>query len=509
MLGFYTQAAHKKFDNPHWLTIIASILQVLLYDPKNHSNLPPKNIMLPPPPKKKMNPLLMKVIFISVGIHVIAGLIAGVVTIANIVIPEETQFEEPPAIEEVAPPAEVKVQIQPQQPKPQQAQSLTMRPVANIAVANVDVNLPDMEQNFTVSTGLGGLGGGQLLGGASGSIGIGLSDVNVFGLKAKAERILFVIDASRYMVYDDKGGLPSYQTIKNEIVDMVANLSAGTLYNVMLVSGYHVKLFKPQLTPAGTESTQQLAQWLAPVNSALDKVGFQHGAPPKLQTQIKGFEDVYRGLQRWPVQLAMLQYSLEMGVDAIFELMGNHQGLNNRIRLEYSPEEIAKYNENKEKFLKRNPRVVKEIADHEAEIPKMRQRIKEAHAKLNQQRKSKGLPPKVLTTHVYHDARILELEWEHPRPNHPEINGLGVRWLEQRNVRRYLVELIRTLYDQRDQKPPIVNVILFLAGDQKISPAQEKGLKDYVGLFRGKYRLLRGLNEIQSAATAKGTKNRR
>jgi hypothetical protein len=87
-----------------------------------------------------------------------------------------------------------------------------MRPVANIAVANVGVNLPDMEQNFSVNAGLGGMGGmggmggGSLLGGTRGNIGMGLSDVSVFGLN-------------------------SYKIIKDEITDMVGNLSAGTLLN--------------------------------------------------------------------------------------------------------------------------------------------------------------------------------------------------------------------------------------------------------------------------------------
>ena len=102
--------------------------------------------MLPPTKKKKMNPLLLKVIFISVAIHLLAGLILGGITVIKYVIPDEAQFEEPPAVVEETPPPEVKVQIKPQQPKQQQAQRLSMRPVANIAVANVDVNLPDIRR---------------------------------------------------------------------------------------------------------------------------------------------------------------------------------------------------------------------------------------------------------------------------------------------------------------------------------------------------------------------------
>ncbi|MFQ3225031.1 MAG: hypothetical protein ACI8Z5_001285 [Lentimonas sp.] len=104
----------------------------------------------------------------------------------------------------------MKVKIKQNVPKNQQPQHLSMRPVANIAVANIDVNLPDMDQGFTVTQALGNIGSGsRLLGGTSGSIGLGILNVSVFGLKTRAERILFVIDTNPQMVTDKKGGLNS------------------------------------------------------------------------------------------------------------------------------------------------------------------------------------------------------------------------------------------------------------------------------------------------------------
>ncbi len=278
--------------------------------------------MLPPVKKKKMNPLLMKVIVISVGMHVIAGFIAGIITVANIVIQEDAQFEEPPVVEIEEPPPPVKVQIKPQQPKQQQAQRLSMRPVANIAVAQVDVNLPDMDQSFTVSAGLGGIGGGSLLGGTRGSIGMGLSDVSVFGLKTRAERILFVIDANRQMVTDKKGGLNSYKVIKDEITDMVGNLSAGTLFNVMLQDRSRTMLFKPQLTSAGAEVHQELIQWINPINASATKVGLEDNRlakKPQLKTlNGEAVNTAIRHGWRGNETGFITQVALEQNVDAIF-----------------------------------------------------------------------------------------------------------------------------------------------------------------------------------------------
>ena len=114
--------------------------------------------------------MLMKVIGASILVHIVGAFIAGLVTIATIVIQDDAQFEPPPTVVEEEPPREVKVVIRPEQAKVPQTQRLRMQPVANIAVADVDVNLPDMDQSFTVSAGLGGVGGGR---GSRGLVGVG------------------------------------------------------------------------------------------------------------------------------------------------------------------------------------------------------------------------------------------------------------------------------------------------------------------------------------------------
>ena len=287
--------------------------------------------MLPPTKKKKMNPLLMKVIIISVLAHLMAGFILGSYIVVKAVLPSEAQFEEPPAVVEEEPPPPVKVQIKPQQPKQQQSQSLSMRPVANIAVAQVDVNLPSMDQSFTVSAGLGGIGGGgSLLGGTSGSIGMGLSNVSVFGLKTRAERILFVIDTNRQMVTDKKGGLNSYQVIKDEITDMVGNLSAGTLFNVMLHDRNKTMLFKPRLASAGADVHQQLIQWITPINSNANNPGLEGvrgAARPDLPTLADDpVNDALPMSFRGNDTGFITQTALEQGIDAVFFITGYHQG---------------------------------------------------------------------------------------------------------------------------------------------------------------------------------------
>ncbi len=451
-----------------------------------------------------MNPLLMKVIVISVAIHLLAGLILGSYIVVKAVIPSEAQFEEPPAVVEEVPPEPVKVQIKPQQPKQQQAKSLSMRPVANIAVANVDVNLPDMDQSFTVSSGFGGLGtGGSLLGNTSGSLGLGLSDVSVFGLKTRAERILFVIDANRQMVTDKKGGLNSYKVIKDEITDMVGNLSAGTLFNVMLQDRSRTMLFKPQLVSAGADAHQQLIQWITPINSSAENIGLEKNPAakkPKLKTLPD--EEVHKILPhgwRGNETAFMTQVALEQNVDAIFFITGYHRGFETLRR---------PANERERAEIKRatsKPAYIKQMAKHQEEVAKMQARVKAEMKKINAARKAKGQPPRVLEQRhgVYSNANELGLKWTTSRPPHPP----GSFEVPDRLISKYFRKLLDVLYEDHDKPVPSVSVILFLAGDEAFDKNAKTLLDKYVRFFRGKNRVIRGEDEIKSARSSKSTKN--
>ena len=458
--------------------------------------------MLPVEQKRKMNPMLMKVIVVSVLVHVVFAFVAGVITVANIVIQEEAQFEEPPAVEEVEPPKEVKVQIKPQQTPKMQSQNLKMRPVANIAVANVNVNLPDMGDSFTVSAGLGGMGGGSLLGSTRGSIGMGLSNVSVFGLKARAERILFVIDTNRQMLTDKKGGLNSYQVIKDEITDMVGNLSAGTLFNVMLHDGKRTMLFKPQLVSAGADTHQQLIRWIAPINSNANQPGLERvsgASSPDLPTLAD--DPVNKALRmnfRSNNTGFITQTALEQGIDAVFFITCYHQGFE-AVRRRMTDKEQKAWDKKIS-----DPKYIKQLAAHKLEVPQMKARIQAELRKQNAERAKKGMPPRVLDSRhgVYTAARDLGMGW---KVQHPGATPNPI--VDPKDVAKYFKALNRVLFDDRDKPIPSLNVVLFLAEDELFSKQAEKQLKDYVRFYLGKHRIIRGEKDIKSAGSSKDTRN--
>jgi len=448
--------------------------------------------------------MLLNVLLISGGVHALALFALGSIAIYKYIIPDEAQFEEPPAVVEEVPPPDVKVEIKPQAAPQQQAtQSPRMKQVGNIAVSAVDVNLPSMEQSFTVSAGLGGFGGGSLLGGTSGSIGIGVSDVSVFGLKTKAERILFVIDANRQMVTDKKGGLNSYRVIKDEITDMVSNLSAGTLFNVMIVDRRSNKVFKPQLVPAGQEVHQQLIQWMGPINADANNPGLE-GARGATREQLETLPDdpIPRAFSwsgdRNNENAFITQGALEQDVDAIFMITGYHRGFQ-RVRRQPTERESADWQR-----ISSTRKYQKQLAEHQKEVPIMQKRIQAEMAEINAKRKAKGQPPRVLEQRygVYSNANELNLKWETQHPG-----GQPAHFYEARELEKYFRDLIDVLYTDKGGVKPSVNVVLFLAGDEEMHKDWEDSLKDYVRFFGGKYRIIRGLDEIKSASSAADTKN--
>ena len=345
--------------------------------------------MIIPQKKRKINPILLNVLLISGGVHAIALFILGSITVYKYIIPDEAQFEEPSPVVEEQPPPEVKIEIKQQPPKQQAMQSLRMKQVGNIAVSAVDVNLPNMQESFTVSAGMGGFGGGSLLGGTRGTLGIGMSDISVFGLKTRAERILFVIDANSQMLTDAKGGLKSYKIIKDEITDMVGNLSAGTLFNVMMADRRNSMFFKQQLIPAGQEVHQQLIQLITPINANARNAGLAEGDRSVTRERLKTFsgettyEDILWANQPGNDTAFMTQLAIEQDVDAIFFIAGYHRGFE-RVRRRLTEREEAEWIR-----FSTTRKYQDQLAKHEEEVPIMQRRIDNKMSRINEERKKK------------------------------------------------------------------------------------------------------------------------
>jgi hypothetical protein len=330
---------------------------------------------------------------------------------------------------------------------------------------------------------------------------LGTSQVNVFGIKAQAERILFIIDTNRQMLSDKKGGLSSYHVIKEEITEMVANLNTGTLFNVMLKDGTKTLLFKPKLVTAGSKSHSELVKWITPINSNAQKPGLDavKGAKrPSLRTLTK--EEVHKALLisgRGNGTVFITQYALEQDIDTVFFITGYHQGFED-VRRDFNEKEKREW-----QAITNRKEYKQQMAQHQEEKPQMVKRVSREMNRINSERKAKGMPPRVLASPgFYAQVNELGLKWKTQHPgSQPRV------FEEPRDVKKYMSKLNDELYEKFDKPVPSINVVLFLAKDEAFNKQANQRLSSYVRFFNGKHRIIRGEAEIKSARTTSKSKN--
>ena len=137
------------------------------------------------------------------------------------------------------------------------------------------------------------------------------------------------------------------------------------------------------------------------------------------------------------------------------------------------------------------------MAAYEAEVPIMQKRIDTEMAKQNAARKRKGLPPRVLKSNSIRVAAAeLGFQWKNPRPSVKNFSAdINSHYpIKASELKRHFGQVVRELYTKKKKRVPSLNVLLLLAGDETLKPDQEKAISDFTRTFKGKLRIVRGLN---------------
>lgn len=472
--------------------------------------------------KKRLNPLLVQVLVISVVLHVAFLLGFGGYTVYKHVQRADTQFEQaPPTVTEAPPPPpqDVEVMIQRQQPQVQQTamRELRVQQVGNIAVAAVTANVPNMQESFSVSSGTGlagGMGDGlsrMNIGDATGSLGLGMSELNVFGVTDKGERILFLIDAGRNMLTDDKGGLHSYNAIKEELVRLLSGLAPGTLYNVMLYefntrTGARVEAFQPSLVSATPANLERLRQWLMPVNRETSRLGIRSEnikATQYVDTEIGKILSGNAGrINRADPNshYVVTQIALEQNVDLVYVISSEWRGLSDVARPD-NDREAAEW----ERRVNSQP-YQRQLAEHMKEREEMTKIVAEREKAENEERRKRGQPP-IVFRHGWLDEKMrhfnLSFKTQHPGHHSPQ------QYIQARQVQNYFNNMIKENYRDKNLSVPRFNFIMFVAENGSLTQAQRNNLRDYTRFFGGgRFNELKGLPAIRlHTATPGSTRN--
>jgi len=246
---------------------------------------------------------------LSVAIHAAVIALLGGVVVFKVLERPPAQFKPPP------PPAKTtkieprklqhKIKIREQQQnsgRPRVSPRLTANRVSGISLPEIEVDpmaepvKSNIQKNIGKNFSMAGLGTGLGSGPGSGGLGLGTSTVSFFGIQAAGERIAFIIDASRSMVEDDKGGLDGYTVLKNELKTMVQRLNDGTFFNLIFFDD-GVDLFKPKLVVAKPPTKNEADTFIAPYFAEYGKELLQNYSEQK---------------REWPSATRLRNYSLPM-----------------------------------------------------------------------------------------------------------------------------------------------------------------------------------------------------
>jgi len=357
--------------------------------------------------------------------------------------------------------------------KPRLQQRLTAAGVAHRAMP--EIKMPERRSG----TGVGdGFGGGTSLGeGLGGSLGFGVSSVNFFGIKSSGESVFFLVDASQLILVDEKGGIPAYTKVKEELASMIGRLSPATLFNIAFFHGWnqpHVNLFSQQMLTATEQDVSRVARWADPINKEFNLATIGPGGNNYRPKQ--SFEPMQNpmGLTR------ALIAAMERQPDTIFIICPLWHS-SRRPRTDREEREYQKW-----------------IAspDYKKYWTEPVQKAREHLERLNEARRKKGMPPRVETNLAGYARNVLKLEVRHPIHH-------DIWWTFDDNlktIRNAIVEY----YRKENKNPPVINIIAFAGEDEKDDKAgwarlqnNWKNLEDLAKSTRGSFRILYGLKGIE------------
>ena len=416
---------------------------------------------------------LTGVFVLSLAIHCLVLLsLSGVVVFKYFKRPP-AQFATPPPPKDRIEPRklEYKVKVSEQQKKsgrPSATPRLTAQSLGAISLPEVKTVLkpvPTKSMSSLASFGLGGIGGGLGGGTGAGGLGLGVSQVNFFGINDRGERIAFLVDCSLSMLEDPKGGVRGYEAVKGELVKYVNRLSEGTFFNIIMF-GSDVDLFKPKMTLANAAVKGEVENWVKPYNKDYGRLGnlYNNWRPnPNAGDYYAGGTMATGGSTRMDLALAA---AFDQGADTIF-ILTDGAPMVGRILI---GKEREKYDKMVADWYKnqREPSA--------AELKQAAQAQAAWNAQIEAEtanRAKRGLPPKIVENAGSPGGR----------PGPPSMG-----YWTMSEIADHIKELREDLYNDKKRKPPRIHCVSYLA-----DPGAESFLRELSSNNHGRFRKIKPL----------------
>jgi hypothetical protein len=401
--------------------------------------------------QSKRRSTLFWVIVISAVVHLLVGAAVASWKIYRYAQPPEATFSSPPPASRV-PPANQEFRVQMQQLQQQSARppSQTAGQVEGLLSQSLD-RLDSPGGTFgtsalngtpvVIGAGGGGRGLGRLAGG--GELGLGVSAVDFFGIKKQGERVMFIVDGGASMVEPERGDLPGYDRVKQELVAMIDGLSPGTFFNI-IVFGRDIDLYAPRMVVATADNTAQVQAWIGPYWRLMDGKIERRGPfrknyqPEMLDWNGDG------GSARMDLALAT---ALEMRADLIFMITDGTPS----IREARKESEDGRWQQRLEKYATDRARFDASAKGQNEMVAYEKERAvwRAGQDRIVAERLTKGLPPVVREG----GSRGAPSRPGPSRPSRPSS------YVELEDLQRYVRKRARELYESEGSVLPSLSVV--------------------------------------------------
>jgi len=320
-----------------------------------------------------------------------------------------------------------------------------------------------------------------------------MSDINFFGISAGGKRIVFIVDATREMLVDEKGGMFAYDKVKNEIGVMLAGMNRGTKFNLLLYEGKRLMAFADEPIPAMPSNLRLAAEWLDPLNRAYGRLGLAGH-----QGEIIGVDgDIDPIASRDVAHYAKaVQKAIEWQASTIFCISSGYR----RIDQSPSPEEMEKYRKERGK----NPGTPGRVSSADREAWNRAQvRAREWLRKENEARREKGLAPKVVVN--FNDLVRQVTGATPPRPGGgtPGVARPRRKPHTPEDIEDLVRNGVKQYYRENGLDPPSLHMVVFLGEDERMEDDTRRHFKTLTRRNHGKFKMLRGLAALQDVTGRK------
>jgi hypothetical protein len=335
-------------------------------------------------------------------------------------------------------------------------------------------------------------------------VSFGLSEVDFFGTRGKAEKVVVVVDTSKSMLFDDRGGMDSYQMVHEDLNTVIGNMRSATLFNVVLFDNEKVSLFNPALIPATPSAKTNVLEWIGAINTNLATVGITdevvNYSPKKKYDVPMSTSDITGWLKGF-------QAAIELKPEIVFVLSsdwGNVTTMRENISYFLRGEAYSNYQKQRaELFLEDDGKEV--MDEYIVEFNQLREAALKMLELENQARTEVSMQPKVVRDW---DEILSDHDIELPvLPPIEEPGELGIKPIETRYT---LAEVLETFFvivmdNYRHLGFPKLNFVMLTAEDYSRSSTEavsrmtsDTKFKDLAKMVKGRFRYLSGMPQIDN-----------